>query len=130
MVFGVFDGIHDGHREMLKQAKGLGDFLIVVVAPNHIVEELKGHKPNIDLVERCVRLKALKWVDEVVTGDKENGTWDVVKKHQPDIIALGYDQTELKANLESSLDIHNHKFKVMMLDAYQPNVLHSSKIKL
>lgn len=32
MVFGVFDGLHPGHRAFLRQARKKGDKLIVVVA--------------------------------------------------------------------------------------------------
>ena len=128
MVFGVFDGIHDGHRALLKQAKDLDNYLIVVVAPDHIVNELKGHSPRHDLVKRCSEVDSITGVDEVLVGDKHNGTWEVVKKHQPDVIALGYDQTALRANLELHLDEFCSKPAIVVLDAYKPSELHSSLI--
>jgi FAD synthetase len=126
MVFGVFDGIHDGHRQLLKQAKNLGDYLTVVVAQNHIVEELKGHQPRLDLAERFAHLEAEDGVDQVLIGDEEHGTWQVVKTNKPDIIALGYDQKVLKEDLESHIDEFDPKPGIVVLDAYEPNDLHSS----
>ena len=126
MVFGVFDGIHAGHRALLKQAKDLGNYLIVVVAPDHIVTELKGHSPRNGLVGRMDEVGKIRGVKEVLIGDHQNGTWEVVKKHQPDVIALGYDQTALRANLELHLDEFSPKPDIIILGSYRPNQMHSS----
>jgi FAD synthetase len=128
MVFGVFDGVHDGHRQLLKQARNLGDYLVVVVAQNHIVEQLKGHQPRLDLAERFVHLEAEDGVDQVLIGDEEHGTWEVVKANKPEIIALGYDQQALKSDLESHLKEFDPKPDIVVLDAYEPNDLHSSML--
>jgi cytidyltransferase-like protein len=42
MVFGTFDGIHDGHRYFLNEAKKFGDKLVVAVAKDTTVKTLKG----------------------------------------------------------------------------------------
>lgn len=128
MVFGVFDGIHDGHRQFLKQAKNLGDSLIVVVAQNPIVEQLKGHAPRLDLAERFAHLENEDGVDQVVIGDEEHGTWEVVKANKPDIIALGYDQGMLKEDLEDHVKDLGYKPAIVVMDAYEPGSLHSSKL--
>lgn len=127
MVFGVFDRIHDGHRQMLKQAKSLGDCLIVVVAQDHIVKELKGHKPYFNLDERLAHLKTENGIDKILIGDDKNGTWLVVKINKPNIIALGYDQLALYENLKFHLkEESNHKPDIVMLSAYRADDLHSS----
>jgi len=41
---GVFDILHVGHIHFLKQAKELGDELIVIVAHDKTVEERKGRR--------------------------------------------------------------------------------------
>lgn len=128
MVFGVFDGLHEGHRALLKKARNLGDYLVVVVAQDHIVEKLKGHEPRLDLAERFSHLEAEDGVDQVLVGDEEHGTWEVVKANKPDIIALGYDQTVLKSDLESHMDKFQPKPDIVVLDAYEPNTMHSSII--
>jgi FAD synthetase len=129
MVFGVFDGIHEGHRHFLKEAKRLGDYLIVVVAQDHIVAHLKGHFPNINIAERLEHLRLEDGVDEVVIGDRELSTYEVVKKYRPDIIALGYDQTLLKEDLERNLHKFDWPLELKVLSAYEPNIYHSSLLK-
>ena len=48
MVFGSFDLVHKGHVNFLKQAKKLGDELIVVVARDDNIEKVKKRKPSTD----------------------------------------------------------------------------------
>ncbi len=121
MVFGVFDGLHDGHKYLLKRARSLGDYLVVVVAQNHIVEEIKGHQPRLDLAERFAHLEAQDGVDQVLIGDEDHGTWEVVKANRPDVVAFGYDQQALKADLESHMGEFDPKPDMVVLDAYEPN---------
>ena len=89
MVFGVFDSVHDGHRELFMQAKKFGDHLVVAVAQDHIVEFLKHRLPERSLAERIEELQDEKLVNQVVLGDAELGTYEVILKHRPDVIALG-----------------------------------------
>jgi FAD synthetase len=126
MAFGVFDGVHEGHRHFLKEAKALGDYLIVVVAQNHIVRHLKGHEPQLDLAERFAHLQREDAVDQVVIGDTELSVYEVVKQHKPDIIALGYDQTLLKEDLERNRAKFDWPLELRTLSAYEPNIYHSS----
>eukprot|EP01104_Vermistella_antarctica_P017997 TRINITY_DN6537_c0_g1_i1.p1 TRINITY_DN6537_c0_g1~~TRINITY_DN6537_c0_g1_i1.p1 ORF type:complete len:426 (-),score=106.93 TRINITY_DN6537_c0_g1_i1:157-1401(-) len=64
-VDGCFDMMHFGHANALRQAKALGDYLIVGI---HSDEEIAEHKgpPVMTLEERCKAVLACKWVDEVV----------------------------------------------------------------
>lgn len=123
MVFGTFDGLHDGHRAMLKEAKALGDYLIAAVAQDHMVEHLKGHLPQKNFVERFEHLEKADHVDKVVIGDAETGTWNVVKRYKPDIIGIGHDQHMLKRDLE--FQIKNKKL------GYKPEIvmLHYEEIE-
>lgn len=127
MVFGVFDGLHEGHRAMLKEAKTYGDYLIAAVAQNHIVQHLKGHLPKIDIGERIAHLEAEDGIDEVVIGDAELGTWEVVKKYKPDVIALGYDQQLLKENLERNMNKLDYTPEIKIMKSYEPNLYHRSQ---
>ncbi|KKU15443.1 MAG: FAD synthase [Parcubacteria group bacterium GW2011_GWB1_45_9] len=119
MVFGVFDGIHDGHRDFFKQARELGDELIAVVAHDHIAKHLKGRLPQRDLAERFEHLKQEDGVNNVVEGDRELSSWKVIEKYKPDIIALGYDQAILKKDLEGSLKKLNVHPEIKVLKSYE-----------
>jgi FAD synthetase len=129
MVFGVFDGVHEGHRHFLREARALGDYLVVVIAQDHIVEHLKGHAPKLDMSERFLHLRNEDNVDEIIIGDHELSTWEVVKTHQPDIIAIGYDQRPLKEDLERHHHDFNWHIEIKEISAYEPNIYHSSLLK-
>ena len=59
--------VHFGHANALRQAKAMGDKLIVGV---HSDEEIRKHKgpPVFNEQERYKMVRAIKWVDEVVEG--------------------------------------------------------------
>ncbi len=115
LTFGTFDGVHDGHRAMLRQAKLVAsrqstvsqekqNYLIVAVAPDSVVLDLKGSPPKFNAGQRIALLKTEHLADEVVLGDTEQSSWKILKKYKPSIIALGYDQDELRQNLEEYLE--------------------------
>lgn len=88
---GVYDLIHIGHVNLFRRAKELGDSLTVAVQSSEVV--LK-YKPGAKLVysteERMYMVKAIRFVDEVVTYD---GVDEIVKKIDFDIFVTGPDQT-------------------------------------
>lgn len=101
MASGVFDLIHPGHIDYLKQAKSYGDHLTVVIASDETVRRNK-HEPVTSDVMRAKIVDSLKPVDEVIVGG--NGDiLDTVAKVRPDIIVLGYDQHFDEKKLESEL---------------------------
>ncbi|KAF7813932.1 ethanolamine-phosphate cytidylyltransferase-like [Senna tora] len=63
---GCFDLMHYGHANALRQAKALGDELVVGVVND---EEIMAHKgpPVLNMEERVALVSGLKWVDEVIT---------------------------------------------------------------
>ncbi len=90
MASGVFDILHLGHVHYLEESKSFGDFLVVVVASDHMAR--KGGK-NIIFSEETRRkmISALKVVDDAIIGGTGN-IYDTVEKIRPDIITLGFDQ--------------------------------------
>jgi len=129
MVFGVFDGIHKGHSHFFKEAKELGDYLIAVVAPDEVVKDLKGKAPQNILAERIAHVEAADGVDKAVVGDIEKGSWNIVKKMRPDVIAVGYDQKVLRKNLENSVDEFNWFLEIETISPYEPEKYHSSLLE-
>lgn len=125
MIFGVFDGLHGGHKALLKEAKKYGDYLIVVVAQNHIVEHLKGHAPKFDIAERMVHLQQEDGVDEVVIGDAKLGTWDIARQYRPDVIVFGYDQELLKEDFLQAMPSFDFLPELHVAADYEANMLHS-----
>jgi cytidyltransferase-like protein len=65
LVTGGFDPLHSGHIEYFKQAKKLGDKLIVGVNSDEWLTRKKG-RPFMPFKERCAIIKALSVVDKVI----------------------------------------------------------------
>ncbi|MBI4087591.1 MAG: adenylyltransferase/cytidyltransferase family protein [Candidatus Liptonbacteria bacterium] len=125
MVFGVFDGIHEGHRALFREAKKYGKYLVAVVAQDRTVEYLKGHLPKYTLAKRIEDLQKEKLVNEVALGDAEPGSYEVILKHRPDVLALGYDQEDFKENLEENLERFDWRPEIAVCRSYEPEKYHS-----
>ena len=126
LVFGVFDGIHEGHRAFLRQARALGDYLVAVVAQDSVVRRLKGHLPGKNIAERIGALRADGSIDEAVAGDEQLGSYEAAKKYRPAVIALGYDQRDLKKDLKTRLAHFDWKPRIVVLEPHEPEKCHSS----
>ncbi len=128
MVFGVFDLLHPGHISFLKQAKKLGTHLVVSVARDVNVKKTKGKSPIFSEKKRVDHVRALKIANKVVLGGTTD-PWPHIKKEQPDVIALGYDQRDYVGNLLAQLQKNKLNAKVMRLKPFRPEVFKSSIIR-
>jgi glycerol-3-phosphate cytidylyltransferase len=63
---GVFDLFHIGHLNLLKNARAMGDRLIVGITVDEIMKEYKNKTPVIPFAERCEIVRSIKYVDVVV----------------------------------------------------------------
>lgn len=124
MVFGTFDGLHDGHKKFFKEARKYGDYLVAVVAQDHIVEHIKGELPEINFIKRFEHLKTVDEVDEVIIGDAELSLWHVVDKHRPDVVAFGHDQDVLKIELENQISNLSYELDIKHMDSFEMNAVH------
>jgi FAD synthetase len=125
LVFGTFDGLHLGHVNFFEQAKKLGDYLIVVVARDVTVNEVKGHFPKRSELLRLKAVKQCKLVNEAILGNIGN-PYEIIKKIKPDIIGLGYDQTSFTADLDSELKKAAIPARIMRLKPYKSETNHTS----
>ncbi|GIX44014.1 MAG: glycerol-3-phosphate cytidylyltransferase [Candidatus Sumerlaea sp.] len=88
---GVFDLIHPGHICYLREARALGDALIVALNSDESVQRIKGSlRPILPLVERARLIGALEMVD-MVTAFDEDTPLEVIRALQPDILVKGGD---------------------------------------
>ena len=126
MVFGVFDGVHEGHRHFLQRAKTHGDYLVVVVARDEQVQLLKDKMPRNSEDTRRAHLIAEQVADEIILGDEEMGSWGVLRAHEPAIVAVGYDQHALHKALRESKDDLAFPFEIIIIDGHEPEKYHSS----
>jgi len=126
LVFGTFDGVHEGHRAFLREARSLGDHLIAVVAQDAVVEMIKGRRPKWNILERIEHIQKEDGVNEVVMGDGDLGEWRVLEKYKPNVIALGYDQTVLKTELERHFAGRSDAPALRVMRSFEPQKYKSS----
>ncbi|VAI03858.1 unnamed protein product [Triticum turgidum subsp. durum] len=68
-IDGAFDLFHAGHVEILRLARGLGDFLLVGIHTDQTISSTRGpHRPIMNLHERSLSVLACRYVDEVIIG--------------------------------------------------------------
>ncbi len=133
IVFGTFDIFHEGHRNFFKQAKELGDFLIVVVARDENVLKIKGELPWNDEESRLVEIKNSGLVNKVILGNKNrvrDYKYLVLQQEKPDVVCLGYDQQVDLGQLRKMLKKYKlNETRIVRLKAYKPKKYKSSLLK-
>jgi D-beta-D-heptose 7-phosphate kinase/D-beta-D-heptose 1-phosphate adenosyltransferase len=88
---GVFDLLHPGHVRYLRQARALGDTLIVGLNSDASVRRNKGPDRPINVEgERAEILAALECVDAVVIFAEDTPD-EIIKAVQPDVLVKGAD---------------------------------------
>ncbi len=86
--------IHVGHIRLMKDAKALGDKLIVIVNNDKQAVMKKG-KIIVNENDRMEVISAIKWVDEVVLSIDEDPTVrETLRKVHPDVFANGGDRVD------------------------------------
>ena len=91
---GVFDLLHPGHLRYLRQARALGDALIVGLNSDGSVQANKGPaRPITAQNERAEIVSALDCVDAVVIFEEETPL-EVIRALQPDVLVKGADWAE------------------------------------
>ena|SRR3989344_1956711 len=89
---GYFDPLHLGHIEYLREAKKLGDKLIVIVNNSKQSVLKKGYE-FMPLKERIEIMKSLNFVDEVFESiDEDKAVCKSIEAVRPDIFAKGGDR--------------------------------------
>ncbi len=86
----VADLFHYGHVEFLKQVRALGDYVLVGVHSDEVVEAHK-RKPILTMEERVMSVAGCRWVDNVVP----DAPWRVdlawISAHKIDMVVHGDD---------------------------------------
>lgn len=129
MAFGTFDFFHAGHEHYLNKAKELGDYLIVVIARDKTVKQIKGEYAVNSERKRAATIQKSGIADKVVLG-QHGDKYKIVQKYRPSVIALGYDQFVFTQKLSKTLIDLKLDTKIIRIDAHHPQVFKSSLVKL
>jgi len=87
---GCFDIIHAGHIKYLRQAKALGDMLVIGLNSDTSVSRIKPKRPINPQEQRADVLSSLEMVDYVTLFD-EDTPYELIKVLKPDILVKGGD---------------------------------------
>lgn len=91
ITYGSFDLFHEGHYQLLKRARELGDYLIVGVTTEQY-DEYRGKLNVMDsLMERIRNVKETGFADEIVIEDHIGQKLEDIQKYQVDVFTVGSD---------------------------------------
>ncbi|RLI45580.1 FAD synthase [Candidatus Bathyarchaeota archaeon] len=133
LASGNFDLLHLGHVKYLEEAKKAGGKnakLIVIVARDSTIKEIKGKSPVMPEDQRRALVESLKVVDEAILGYEELDIGKVLEKIKPDIIAVGHDQDDIERSVRKALAEKKLNIQVVKIGKFGKEELNSSsKIK-
>ena len=91
ITYGTYDLLHQGHINLLRRAKELGDWLIVgVTTDNFDLERGKMNTCN-NVMERIEAVKATGYADQIIIEEYKGQKIDDIQKYGVDIFAIGSD---------------------------------------
>lgn len=92
-ICGFFDILHEGHIDILSQAKNMCDYLIVGVGTDEFMLRRKNHETVLSYEERVKIVKAIRYVDEVVP-EENLDKMEAYRKYHFDVMFAGSDHME------------------------------------
>lgn len=108
ITYGTYDLLHQGHINLLRRAKELGDYLIVGVTSDSFDRGRGKLNVRNNVLERVEAVKATGYADEVIIEDYLGQKIDDIQKYNVDIFAIGSDW-------EGKFDYLNEFTKVVYL---------------
>ena len=108
ITYGTYDLLHQGHINLLRRAKEMGDYLIVGVTSDSFDRGRGKLNVRNNVLERVEAVKATGYADEVIIEDYVGQKIDDIQKYNVDIFAIGSDW-------EGKFDYLNEFTKVVYL---------------
>lgn len=91
ITYGTYDLLHQGHINLLRRAKELGDYLIVGVTSDSFDKGRGKLNVRNNVLERVEAVKATGYADQIVIEDYVGQKIDDIQKYDVDIFAIGSD---------------------------------------
>lgn len=91
ITYGTYDLLHQGHINLLKRAKALGDYLIVGVTNDNFDRDRGKLNVKNNVLERVEAVKATGLADKIIIEDYVGQKIDDIQKYDVDIFAIGSD---------------------------------------
>ena len=90
LTYGTFDMLHEGHINLLRRAKALGDYLVVAVSTDEF-NAVKAKKAYFPYEARKKIVEAVRYVDLVIPEETWEQKIDDLKEYHIDIVVMGGD---------------------------------------
>lgn len=91
ITYGTYDLLHQGHINLLRRAKELGDYLIVGVTNDNFDRDRGKLNVRNNVLERVEAVKATGFADQIIIEDYMGQKIDDIQKYDVDIFAIGSD---------------------------------------
>lgn len=91
ITYGTYDLLHQGHINLLRRAKELGDYLIVGVTSDSFDKERGKLNVRNNVLERVEAVRQTGYADKIVIEDYVGQKIDDIQKYDVDIFAIGSD---------------------------------------
>lgn len=91
ITYGTFDLLHQGHVNLLRRAKELGDYLIVGVTNDNFDRDRGKLNVRNNVLERVDAVKATGYADQIIIENYIGQKIDDIQKYNVDIFAVGSD---------------------------------------
>lgn len=91
ITYGTYDLLHQGHVNLLRRAKELGDYLIVGVTSDSFDRGRGKLNVRNNVLERVEAVKATGYADEIIIEDYLGQKIDDIQKYDVDVFAIGSD---------------------------------------
>ena len=91
ITYGTYDLLHQGHINLLRRAKELGDYLIVGVTNDSFDRDRGKLNVRNNVLERVETVKATGYADQIIIEDYVGQKIDDIQKYDVDIFAIGSD---------------------------------------
>lgn len=90
LTYGTFDLLHEGHINILRRAKELGDYLIIGLSKDEF-NDIKGKKAYYSYEARKMLLESIRYVDLVIPENNWEQKVSDVKDYDVDVFVMGDD---------------------------------------
>ena len=108
ITYGTYDLLHQGHINLLRRAKELGDYLIVGVTNDNFDRERGKLNVSGNVLERVEAVRATGLADQIIIEEYFGQKIDDIQRYDVDIFAIGSDW-------EGKFDYLNEYCKVVYL---------------